>query len=155
MYSSIQSSRYIQNTEKTTVENQVDRVDMPEATFAATPVPNDEINRGPSPTPEPETNADVKDELKIEPILYEDFAWEKNLVEPGDYLIKIAKREYGDFLDEKSDNHISLINPLSNDTSILRKSLIYGAVEVLKFNHFNGNHNGTIFEWGKVYFEKG
>ena len=47
----------IQNTEKTMVENQVDRVDMPEATFAATPVPNDEINRGPSPTPEPETNA--------------------------------------------------------------------------------------------------
>ena len=87
----------IQNTEKTTVENQVDRVEMPEATFAATPVPSDEINRGPSPTPEPETNADVKDELKIEPILYEDFAWEKNLVEPGDYLIKIAKREYGDF----------------------------------------------------------
>ena len=28
----------IQNTEKTTTENQVDRVDMPEATFAATPV---------------------------------------------------------------------------------------------------------------------
>ena len=67
----------------------------------------------------------------------------------------LVKREYGDFLDEKSDNHISLLNPLSNDTAILRKSLIYGAVEVLKFNHFNGNHNGTIFEWGKVYFEKG
>ena len=89
----------IQNTEKITTENQVDRVDMPEATFAATPVVNNEINRGPSPTPEPEpeVNIDIKDELKIEPILYDDFAWEKNLVEPGDYLIKIAKREYGDF----------------------------------------------------------
>ena len=87
----------IQNTEKTTIDNQVDRVDMPEATFSAIPEPTDEIDRGPSPTPEPETETDVKDELKIEPILYEDFAWEKNMVEPGDYLIKIAKREYGDF----------------------------------------------------------
>ncbi|MBT7524248.1 MAG: hypothetical protein HN653_01100, partial [Candidatus Marinimicrobia bacterium] len=60
----------IQNAEKTTMENQVERVDMPEATFAATPIENDEIKSGPSPTPEPETNADVKDELKIEPILY-------------------------------------------------------------------------------------
>ena len=65
----------------------------------------------------------------------------------------LVKREYGNFLDEKSNNHISLLNPLSNDTATLRKSLIYGAVEVLKFNHFNGNPNGTIFEWGKVYSE--
>ena len=91
----------IQNTEKTTTENQVERMDIPEATFAATPVLNDEINQGPKPepTPEPtpEPNLDIKNELKIEPILYKDFAWEKNLVEPGDFLIKIAKREYGDF----------------------------------------------------------
>jgi len=65
----------------------------------------------------------------------------------------LVKREYGNFLDEKSNNHISLLNPLSNDTATLRKTLIYGAVEVLKFNHFNGNPNGTIFEWGKVYSE--
>ena len=81
-----------------------------------------------------------------------------HLVSLGSFEImnnSLVKREYGDFLDEKSDNHISLLNPLSNDTAILRKSLIYGAVEVLKFNHFNGNPNGTIFEWGKVYSEKG
>ena len=81
-----------------------------------------------------------------------------HLVSLGSFEImnnSLVKREYGDFLDEKSDNHISLLNPLSNDTAILRKSLIYGAVEVLKFNYFNGNPNGTIFEWGKVYSEKG
>ena len=65
----------------------------------------------------------------------------------------LVKREYSNFLDEKSNDHISLLNPLSNDTAILRKSLIYGAIEVLKFNHFNGNPNGSIFEWGKVYSE--
>ena len=63
----------------------------------------------------------------------------------------LVKRQYSNFLDEKSNNHISLLNPLSNDTATLRKSLIYGALEVLKFNHFNGNPNGAIFEWGKVY----
>ena len=81
-----------------------------------------------------------------------------HLVSLGGYEImnnSLVKREYGNFLDEKSNNHISLLNPLSNDTATLRKSLIYGAVEVLKFNHFNGNPNGIIFEWGKVYSENG
>ncbi|MDG1689668.1 MAG: phenylalanine--tRNA ligase subunit beta [Flavobacteriales bacterium] len=81
-----------------------------------------------------------------------------HLVSLGGYEImnnSLVKREYGNFLDEKSNNHISLLNPLSNDTATLRKSLIYGAVEVFKFNHFNGNPNGTIFEWGKVYSENG
>ena len=81
-----------------------------------------------------------------------------HLVSLGAYEImnnSLVKREYGNFLDEKSNNHISLLNPLSNDTATLRKTLIYGAVEVLKFNHFNGNPNGTIFEWGKVYSENG
>ena len=34
---------------------------------------------------------------KPAPILYEDYAWEKYMVEPGDFLVKIAKKEYGDF----------------------------------------------------------
>jgi len=77
-----------------------------------------------------------------------------HLVSLGAYEImnnSLVKREYGNFLNEKSNNHISLLNPLSNDTAILRESLIYGAIEVLKFNHFNGSPNGNIFEWGKVY----
>jgi phenylalanyl-tRNA synthetase beta chain len=81
-----------------------------------------------------------------------------HLVSLGCYEImnnSLVKREYSNFLDEKSNNHISLLNPLSNDTAVLRKSLIYGAVEVLKFNHFNGNPNGNIFEWGKVYSKNG
>jgi len=81
-----------------------------------------------------------------------------HLVSLGGYEImnnSLVKQEYGNFLDEKSNNHISLLNPLSKDTATLRKSLIYGAVEVLKFNHFNGNPNGIIFEWGKVYSENG
>ncbi len=67
---------------------------QPEPTFAAEPV---EPDYGPAPEPEPVVTADVKDELRIEPILYEDFAWEKHMINPGDFLVKIAKEEYGDF----------------------------------------------------------
>jgi len=91
----------IQDTEKANDSAQNERIDLPEATFASSPVVDNEIDRGPSPEPEPEpepvVDTDIKDELRIEPILYEDFAWEKNMIEPGDFLIKIAKREYGDF----------------------------------------------------------
>ena len=67
---------------------------QPEPTFAAEPV---EPDYGPAPEPDPVVTADVKDELRIEPILYEDFAWEKHMINPGDFLVKIAKEEYGDF----------------------------------------------------------
>lgn len=67
---------------------------QPEPTFAAEPV---EPDHGPAPEPAPVVTADVKDELRIEPILYEDFAWEKHMIDPGDFLVKIAKEEYGDF----------------------------------------------------------
>ncbi len=48
-------------------------------------------------------------------------------------------------------NSIQLLNPLSKDTSKLRISLIFGALEILKFNHFNGSPNNKFFEWGRTY----
>jgi phenylalanyl-tRNA synthetase beta chain len=105
----------------------------------------EKINSSPS-IPKLKTNHSIQQKIS------------NHLVSLGCYEImnnSLVKREYGNFLDEKSSNHISLLNPLSNDTATLRKSLIYGAVEVLKFNHFNGNSNGIIFEWGKVYSKNG
>ena len=77
------------------------------ATFAAETEVIEETN--PTETPEhgpaPDVDKDKKivtekpkKEIKVEPeVLFPDFAWEKYMVEPGDFLIKIAKREYGDF----------------------------------------------------------
>lgn len=65
-----------------------------EPIFAAEPA---EPQQGPAPEPAPVVTPDIKDELRIEPILYEDFAWEKHMINPGDFLVKIAKEEYGDF----------------------------------------------------------
>ena len=84
----LQNTNAVDNT--TTVERE-ELPAQPEPTFAAEP------DYGPAPEPEPIVTADVKDELRIEPILYEDFAWEKHMINPGDFLVKIAKEEYSDF----------------------------------------------------------
>jgi len=75
----------------------------PEATFASEekpeePVVSDEVESGPLPDITEDVNeVDPSDELKLSSNLYQDFAWEKYMVEPGDFLVKIAKKEYGDF----------------------------------------------------------
>lgn len=86
------------------IENQ--RATLPEppaATFASEealeePIEVNEIDSGPLPdVSDNPAESDPKDELKLSPNLYQDFAWEKYMVEPGDFLVKIAKKEYGDF----------------------------------------------------------
>ncbi len=79
--------------------NRAELPETPEVTFASEEVENSDIpDSGPAaPDVKKEIVEDIKDELKVEPILYEDFAWEKYMIEPGDFLIKIAKKEYGDF----------------------------------------------------------
>ena len=52
------------------------------------------------------------------------------------------------------NKEILLMNPLSKDTSVLRETLIFGGLEATKYNHFNGNPNTKLFEWGKVYSQK-
>ena len=53
--------------------------------------------------------------------------------------------------DEKNNQRIELLNPLSSDTGVLRQSLTYNALEVIKHNQQNGNSNCNIYEWGKTY----
>jgi nucleoid-associated protein YgaU len=101
----------LQDTDSALTSNEVKRANLPTpkaATFAAKPevIPEKTII---AETPEHGPAADVdkdkkiiserpKKEIKVDPeILFPDFAWEKYMVEPGDFLIKIAKREYGDF----------------------------------------------------------
>lgn len=89
-------------------QNDISIPETPEATFTSeeTTVPEEpepEVeNSGPSPEPvvpvvAPPLPLDVKDEVEVQPILYEDYAWEKYMIEPGDFLGKIAQKEYGDF----------------------------------------------------------
>ncbi len=100
----------LQDTDSIQASNEVDRANLPnpqDATFAAEPEVVEESS--PTETPEhgpaPEIDKDKKivtekpkNEIKVDPeILFPDFAWEKYMVKPDDYLIKIAKKEYGNF----------------------------------------------------------
>lgn len=49
------------------------------------------------------------------------------------------------------DEHVELLNPLSGDTAVMRQSLVFNALEVVNFNHKNGEQNIRIFEFGKSY----
>lgn len=94
----------LEDEQQTNQSNETVRADLPkppEAVFASESVDektvNEELNAGPMPEPIEAEDPDPNDELKLAPILYEDYAWEKYMVEPGDFLVKIAKKEYGDF----------------------------------------------------------
>jgi len=108
----------LQDKDKIQASNEVSRANLPkpqEATFGssepetlsatAEDTKENSIADQPEHGPVPDLEADKKivaeipkSKFKVEPeILFSDFAWEKYMVEPGDYLIKIAKKEYGDF----------------------------------------------------------
>ena len=100
----------LQDTDATQNSSEVKRAELPtpqEATFAAKPEVIEETNSTDIPEHGPAADVDKdkkivsekpKKEIKVDPeVLFPDFAWEKQMIEPGDFLIKIAKREYGDF----------------------------------------------------------
>jgi len=88
----------LQDTESALNSSEFERASLPapqEATFASDqehgPVIDMDANKN--------TVAEQQqNEIKIDPeVLFPDFAWEKYMVLPDEYLIKIAKKEYGDF----------------------------------------------------------
>lgn len=88
----------LQDTESAQNSSEFERANLPvpqEATFASEQEhgPVIDMDTDKNTVPEQQQN-----EIKIDPeVLFPDFAWEKYMVLPDDYLIKIAKKEYGDF----------------------------------------------------------
>ena len=56
---------------------------------------------------------------------------------------------------EKSDlrSFVKLLNPLSQDQSVMRTSLIPGLLSTVRLNSLRGQNDMRIFEWGKVYIK--
>ncbi len=48
---------------------------------------------------------------------------------------------------------VNLLNPLTQDQSVMRTSLIPGLVSTVKLNSFRGQEDLRIFEWGKIYIK--
>ncbi len=57
----------------------------------------------------------------------------------------------------KSEHHVSILNPLSQDLAVMRQSLVFGALEVVAYNQNRQNPDLRLFEFGKIYrkFESG
>ena len=88
----------LQDTKSAQNSSEFERAKLPapqEATFAS------DQEHGPVIDTDADKNTGAEqqqNEIKIDPeVLFPDFAWEKYMVLPDDYLIKIAKKEYGDF----------------------------------------------------------
>ncbi len=56
---------------------------------------------------------------------------------------------------EKSDlrSFVKLRNPLSEDQSVMRTSLIPGLLSTVRLNSLRGQDDMRVFEWGKVYIK--
>ncbi|MDA9804044.1 phenylalanine--tRNA ligase subunit beta, partial [Flavobacteriaceae bacterium] len=50
-----------------------------------------------------------------------------------------------------SDHNVEMLNPLSNDLSIMRQSMLFNALEALIYNVNRKNSNVKLFEFGKTY----
>ncbi|MFI1744137.1 phenylalanine--tRNA ligase subunit beta [Thalassobellus sediminis] len=51
----------------------------------------------------------------------------------------------------KEEHNISMLNPLSNDLSVLRQSLLFSGLEALSFNINRKRSDLKLFEFGKTY----
>ena len=53
----------------------------------------------------------------------------------------------------KLRSFIKLLNPLSQDQSVMRTSLVPGLVSTVRLNSLRGQNDLRIFEWGKTYIK--
>jgi phenylalanyl-tRNA synthetase beta chain len=50
-------------------------------------------------------------------------------------------------------SYVKLLNPLSQDQSVMRTSLIPGLISTMRLNVLRGQNDLRIFEWGKIYIK--
>ena len=66
----------------------------------------------------------------------------------------LTKKEYYDGLEQaREENHVELLNPLSQELNILRRNLLFGGLENIARNNNMKNPNLKLFEFGKTYFK--
>ena len=57
----------------------------------------------------------------------------------------------------KSEHNVTMLNPLSNDLSVMRQSMLFSGLEAVSYNINRRNSDLKLFEFGKTYhhFESG
>lgn len=59
---------------------------------------------------------------------------------------------YGEQLPGFAEHLVRVINPLSNDLSVMRQTLLFGGLETIAHNVNRKNGNLRLFEWGNCYY---
>ncbi len=57
--------------------------------------------------------------------------------------------------DGEGRRFVKIINPLTEDQSVMRTNLIFGLLGTMKRNVFSGSENLKIFEQGKIFIGRG
>ena len=69
----------------------------------------------------------------------------------------LTNPDYTSILSKENEEHksIEIINPLSGDLSVLRRTSLFSALEAASYNINRRKPNLKLFEFGKTYFTKG
>lgn len=62
----------------------------------------------------------------------------------------LSRETYSDLIDKRSDA-VNIRNPLSNDLSIMRQTMLFSGLEAIQYNNNRKNTNLRFFETGKTY----
>jgi phenylalanyl-tRNA synthetase beta chain len=65
----------------------------------------------------------------------------------------LVKKEYATLDSDGESTAVNLLNPLSQELSILRRDLLTTALETVLFNLNRKQNNLKLFEFGKIYFK--
>lgn len=63
----------------------------------------------------------------------------------------LVSKSHNDLLKENSGNAVAMLNPLSADLSVMRKSMLFSGLEALSYNQNRRKQNLKFFEFGKTY----
>jgi phenylalanyl-tRNA synthetase beta chain len=63
----------------------------------------------------------------------------------------LTKQSYDVLSDSSGNDTVSVLNPLSQDLNVMRKSLIFGILENIQHNQNRQQSNLRLFEFGKTY----
>ena len=66
----------------------------------------------------------------------------------------LTRESYSELLNKKEDA-VKLLNPLSNDLSVMRQTLIFSGLEAIQYNRNRKNADVRFFEFGKTYHKSG
>ncbi|GMN04956.1 phenylalanine--tRNA ligase subunit beta [Croceitalea sp. MTPC5] len=68
----------------------------------------------------------------------------------------LVTKEYSTYLNEEDDTTlVEMLNPLSADLAVLRKSMLFSSLETLVYNQNRRKHDLKFFEFGKTYGRQG